>query len=61
MTPPHNRHTGRRTNPILIYKSLATYLNHSKSRKCWYYHIDIDVISLFCSNGEKKPKIDKNN
>ena len=33
MTPPHNRHIGRRTNPILIYKSLGTYLNHSKSRK----------------------------
>ena len=34
MTPPQNHHIGRRANPILIYKSLATYLNNSKSKKC---------------------------
>ena len=32
MTPPHNLHIGRRANPILIYNSLATYLNNSKSK-----------------------------
>ena len=25
MTLPQNQHTGRRDNPLLIYKSLATY------------------------------------
>ena len=41
MTPPHNLHIGRRANPIL-----ETYLNNSKKKHCWYYHIDSDVISF---------------
>ena len=55
MTPPQNHHIGRRANPILIYKSLATYLNNSKSKKCQYNHIETDVISFFvASKGVKK-------
>ena len=34
MTPLHNHHIERRANPILIYNSLATYLNNSKSKNC---------------------------
>ena len=33
MNPPRNCHIERRANPILIYNSLATYLNNSKSKK----------------------------
>ena len=60
MTLPHNLHIGRRANPILIYNSLATYLNNSKLKTC-YYHIDSDVISFFvASKGKKTQKTDKN-
>ena len=55
MTPPHNLHIGRRANPILIYNSLATYLNNAKWENRWHYHIDSDVISFFvASKGKKK-------
>ena len=46
MTPSYNHHIGRRAAPTLTYKSLATCLNNSKSKKCWYYHIDTDVTSF---------------
>ena len=55
MTPPHNLHTGRRANPTLIYNSLATYLNNSKLKTC-YYHVDSDVISFFVASKGKKPQ-----
>ena len=62
MTPPHNLNIGSRANPILllIYNSLATYLNNFKSKNCWYYHIDSDFISFFVAiKGKKTPKLIK--
>ena len=63
MTPPQNHHIGRRANPILIYKSLATYLNNPSQKKCKYNHIETGVISFFvASKGVKKnPKNVENN
>ena len=56
----HNHQVGRRINPVLIYNSLATYLNNSKSTA----DIVIKILTslAFCRiKGKKIPKIDKNN
>ena len=55
----------RRTNPILIkfikfLSNLSKIISNSKSKSCWYYLIDADIVTFFViSNGEKIQNIDQ--